>query len=158
MRGNRRQGFAFVAAGIAVAFTLAGAAMAALHGHAAATGTVVKVTEREYHISLSRSALPAGTVTFTVHNAGKVAHALDLSGAGLRTVKVPSIAPGKTRSVTVKLGGGKLTAWCPVPGHAAQGMRTSLSVQGATTSSGGSSSGGTTTTSGGSSSGGYVWG
>ena len=158
MRGNRRQGFAFVAAGTAAALALAGAAMAALHGPAAAAGTVVKVTEREYHISLSRSAVPAGRVTFTVHNAGKIAHALDLSGAGLRMVKVQTIAPGKTRSVTVKVSGGKLKAWCPLPGHAAQGMRTTLSVAGAAgTSSGGSagSSGGTTTTG---TSPGYTWG
>ena len=159
MRGNRRQGFAFVAAGIAAALALAGAAMAALHGHAAAKGTVVKVTEREYHISLSRSAVPAGTVTFTVHNAGTIAHALDLSGAGLKLAKVSTIAPGKTRTVTVKVSGGKLKAWCPVPGHAAQGMRTTLSVKGAAgTSSGGSAgtTGGTTTTGG--SSGTYGWG
>lgn len=164
MRGNRRQRIAFVAAGVAVALALAGAAMAALSGHAAASGTVVRVTEREYHIALSRTAIPAGKVTFTVHNAGKVTHALDLSGAGLAVVKVPPIAPGKTRSVTVKLTGGKLKAWCPIPGHAAQGMRTTLSVKaaaGTSSSSGGSagstggSSGGTTTTG---TDPGYVWG
>ncbi|MHB8470661.1 MAG: hypothetical protein ACYDCH_13050 [Gaiellaceae bacterium] len=155
MRRNR-QGFAFVAAGIAVSLALAGAAVAALHGHATAAGTVVKVTEREYHITLSRTVLPAGRVTFSVHNAGKLAHQLDLSGAGLRTVHLPTIAPGRTRSVTVKLGGGKLKVWCPVPGHAALGMRTSLKVKGATSSAGGGTAGGTT--GGTTTTPGYVWG
>jgi hypothetical protein len=79
-----------------------------------------------------------------VHNAGHIAHELDLSGAGLRTVHVAAIAPGKTRSVTVKLNGGTLSLWCPLPGHASLGMKASLTLQGATASSGGTP-GGTTT-------------
>jgi uncharacterized cupredoxin-like copper-binding protein len=131
MRGNGQR-LALVAAGIAAVLALAGGAIAAVHGHAAARGTVVKVTEREYRISLSTASLPAGTVTFSVHNAGRIAHQLDLSGAGLPTVHVPSIAPGKTRSVTVKLDGGTLSLWCPLPGHASLGMKASLKLQGAT--------------------------
>ncbi len=162
----KRHGVAFLAAGCAIALALAGAAMAALHAHTAAKGVAVTVTEREYHIGLSRTTLPAGSITLTVHNAGKIAHALALSGAGLKTtVKVPAIAPGKTRTVTVKVTGGKLSAWCPIPGHAAEGMKASFSVKGAAgASSGGTagSSGGTTggTSSGGTTtdSGGDVWG
>jgi uncharacterized cupredoxin-like copper-binding protein len=157
---RKRQGFAFVAAGAAVALALAGAAVAAINGHAARAATVVKVTEREYHISLSKTALPAGTFTFSIHNAGKIAHQLDLSGSGIRLKHVASIAPGTTRTITVKLTGGKLSIWCPLPGHAADGMKASLRVQGATSSSGGSAgagaTGGTDTTGGTDS--GAVWG
>lgn len=103
----------------------------------------MKVTEREYRISLSATSLPAGKVTFSVHNAGHVAHELELSGAGLRTVHVASIAPGKTRSVTVKVAGGTLSLWCPLPGHASLGMKASLKLQGATASSGGTTTGDT---------------
>lgn len=155
---RKRQGFAFVAAGAVLALALAGAALAAMSGRAASNaGTIVKVTEREYHISLSKTALPAGTVTFSIHNAGKIAHQLDLSGSGIRTKHVSTILPGATRTLTVKLTGGKLTIWCPLPGHAAEGMRTSLKVQGATTSSGGSAGSNAGTTTGGSDSG-AVWG
>jgi len=143
---GKRQRFALVAAGIAGLLAVTGAAVAAVHGHAGARGTTVKVTEREYRISLSVKSLPAGTVTFSVHNAGHIAHQLDLSGAGLRTVHVPTIAPGKTRSVTVKLGGGTLSLWCPLPGHASLGMKASLKVQGVTaTPPSTTTTGGTTT-------------
>jgi uncharacterized cupredoxin-like copper-binding protein len=135
---------ALVAAGIAAVLAVTGAAVAAVHGHAVARGTIVKVTEREYRISLSAKSLPAGTVTFSVHNAGHIAHQLDLSGAGLRTVHVPTIAPGKTRSVTVKLTGGTLALWCPLPGHASLGMKASLKLQGAAPAPG-TTTGGTTT-------------
>jgi len=140
---------ALVAAGMAGMLALAGAAVAAVHGHGGARGTTVKVTEREYRISLSVKSLPAGTVTFSVHNAGHITHELALSGAGLRTVHVRAIAPGKTRSVTVKLSQGTLSLWCPLPGHASLGMKASLKLQGATASSGGTTgvttTGGTTT-------------
>ncbi|MGZ4354698.1 MAG: hypothetical protein ACXVZ4_14280, partial [Gaiellaceae bacterium] len=73
-----------------------------------------------------------------------LAHALEISGPGLKTVKVPTIAPGASRTVTVKLGGGTFKLWCPIPGHAALGMTRSLTVSGSA-ASGGGASGGTTT-------------
>jgi len=115
----------------AVALALIGAAVAAVTARGSSTATVVRVTEREYHIALSPASAKAGSFTFHVHNAGKIAHKLDLAGAGLKsTVRVPTIAPGATRSVTVKLTGGKLSLWCPLPGHAALGMKTSFKVSG----------------------------
>jgi len=141
MRRNR-QGLAIVAAGITVALAVAGAAIAAVRGHGTARAAHVTVTEREYSIKLSANSLAAGTVTFKVHNAGHIAHALDLSGAGLKTtITVPTIAPGATRSVTVKLKNGTLSLWCPLPGHASLGMKASLQLQGSTASSGGTTTG-----------------
>jgi uncharacterized cupredoxin-like copper-binding protein len=146
----------FVAAGLAVALALAGAALAATVSHRSAATTTIKVTEREYHISLSAASAKAGSVAFVVHNAGKLAHRLDLAGAGLsKTVKVPLIAPGTTRKVTVKLTGGKLTLWCSQPGHAALGMKTSMKIAGPTAAPTGSGAYGTTTPT---STGGSAWG
>ena len=117
---------------------LTGATGAAIAAHSSASATTIRVTEREYHIALSATSAKAGTFTFRVHNAGKIVHKLDLAGAGLKsTVRMPSIAPGATRSITVKLTGGKLSVWCPVPGHAALGMQTSFKVSGGTTSGSG---------------------
>jgi hypothetical protein len=83
----------------------------------------------------------AGSVTFSVHNAGKLVHKLDLSGAGLKsTIKMSAIHPGTTKSVTVTLAGGTLSLWCPIPGHAALGMKTSLKITGGTGATGGTSS------------------
>jgi hypothetical protein len=120
----------------AIALALAGAAAAAVVARGSSTATVVKVTEREYHIGLSATSAKAGSVTFRVHNAGKLVHKLDLAGAGLKaTVRLGTIAPGASKSVTVKLAGGKLSLWCPIPGHAALGMKTSLKVSGASAGS-----------------------
>jgi uncharacterized cupredoxin-like copper-binding protein len=143
----RRHRAALVSAGAAVALALAGAAMAAIAGGRATHKSAITITEREYHIALSTKTVPAGTVTFTVHNVGKLVHKLDIAGAGLKsTVRVPSIAPGRTRSVTVSLAGGTLSLWCPVPGHAALGMKASLKVSGGSTSTGVSPAPATTTT------------
>ena len=132
----------FIAAGLAVGLALAGAALAATVSRRSVATTTIKVTEREYHIGLSASSSKAGSVTLVVHNAGKIVHSLDIAGAGLKsTVKLPSIAPGATRTVTVKVTGGKLSLWCPVAGHAALGMKTSLKVSGTAAGSGGTSTG-----------------
>jgi iron uptake system component EfeO len=147
---RRGQGLALAAAAAAVALALAGAALAALNGRAASHGTPVKVTEREYHIALSRTSAPAGTVTFSIHNAGKIAHGFAVAGAGVKAMTLKTIAPGATKTLTVKLSGGKLSIWCPQPGHAKLGMKASLAVK-STSSSGGTAGGNTggTTTSGG---------
>jgi uncharacterized cupredoxin-like copper-binding protein len=128
---RHRQRTVFIAAGVAVALALAGAAVAAVAARGSAAVTTVKVTESEYHIRLSAKSVPAGTVRFVVHNAGKIAHAFDLAGGGHGTVAVGTIAPGATRTKTVKLAGGAIALWCPIPGHAALGMKASLHVAGA---------------------------
>ena len=140
MRRNKHT-LGLVAASVAVSLALAGAAAAALIGQRSARATRVTVTESEYKIAVAPAKLQAGTTTFVVRNRGKLAHALDISGPGLKTVKVPTIAPGKSRTVTVKLGGGTFKLWCPIPGHAALGMTRSLTVTG-TAASGGATSGG----------------
>jgi hypothetical protein len=118
---------------------LAGAAVLALGGAAAAlairtvpatTPVTVTVTEREYRISLSTKSLPAGPVRLVVHNAGHVAHALSVSGAGLATRTTGSIQPGATKTLQVTLGGGGFKLWCPIGRHAALGMKASISVHG----------------------------
>jgi uncharacterized cupredoxin-like copper-binding protein len=153
MRRNKHV-VALVAAGMAVALAVAGAAVAALMGHRSPRATRVTVTESEYKIVVAPAKLRSGTFTFVVRNHGKLTHALEISGPGLKTVKVPSIAPGASRTVKVTLGGGTFKLWCPIPGHAALGMTRSLTVSGSASSGG--SSGGTTT--GSTTSSGAAWG
>ena len=128
---------AFLAAVAAIVLAVAGAALAAVMSHGSANAaTAIKVTEREYKITLSTRTAAAGTVTFTVHNTGHVKHALAVSGGGLSGVKKLSpIAPGKSRTLTVQFTkSGTVAVWCPMPGHAALGMKTSLKVSGGTAS------------------------
>jgi len=107
-----------------------GCAAAALATRSSPAKTTVTVTEREYRISLSTKAPPAGLVRLVVHNAGHVAHALSISGPGLATRTTGMIQPGATKALQVTLHGGTFTVWCPVGRHAASGMKTSISVRG----------------------------
>jgi plastocyanin len=133
------------------ALALAGAAVAGVVAHAGASKATIRVTEREYKIGLSTTHALPGPVRFEVKNTGKIPHALAIAGAGVKT-KTKLIQPGKTAVLLVILKQGAYALWCPVPGHAAKGMRASLTTPspsgaggGATTTSGG---GGTTTDSG----------
>ena len=134
---------------ILAALALAGAAVAGVVAHASAAKTTIRVTEREFKIGLSATHVPAGRVRFEVKNTGKYAHALSISGSGVK-LKTKLIKPGKTAVLLVTIRQGVYALWCPVPGHAAQGMKAELS--GPATSPGGggpvTTGGGTTTDSG----------
>jgi plastocyanin len=80
---------------------------------------------------LASGSVAAGRVTFTVHNAGRVAHVIAIAGTGLATRRTPLIQPGATRTLAVTLGGGTFRVWCPVGRHAAMGMKATLKVRGA---------------------------
>ena len=123
------------------ALALAGAAVAGVVAHASASKTTIHVTEREFKISLSATKAPAGPVRFEIKNTGKLAHALAISGAGVKT-KTKLIQPGKSAVLLVTFKQGAYSLWCPVPGHAAQGMKAKLLTL---TQSGGGGSPATTT-------------
>jgi plastocyanin len=122
-----------------------GAAGAALAGVVATGGTSttrVTVTEKEYRLTLSRTHLAAGKYTLVAVNKGMLAHSLDIAGPGMKSRRIAgTIKPGATGSLSVTLKTGSYSIWCPVAGHAALGMKTTLRVGAAST--------GTTTTSGG---------
>lgn len=139
MRVSRTTGL--LATTLALATT--GGAVAALTASAGTTSQRLTVTEVEYKIGLSSSHLKAGLTTFMVVDKGKLAHSLSISGPGLKKrLIVGTIKPGSSRAVTVTLKAGSYSLWCPVPGHAALGMRTTLKAGSST----GSTSGGSTTT------------
>jgi hypothetical protein len=119
-----------IAVGVVAALALVGAALGALAGRSNAEKTTVRVTVREYHISLSTTSPARGTVRLVVHNAGRTAHRLSIAGPGLAAATTPTIPPGATRSLVVTLHPGSLRLWCPLGNHAASGMKTSLSVRG----------------------------
>jgi uncharacterized cupredoxin-like copper-binding protein len=132
-----------------LAVALLGAAAAGVVAHASASSKTIAVTEKEYKITLTPKKATPGSVVFAVKNVGHYTHALAISGPGVATKKTALIKPGKTATLKVTLKAGTYTLWCPVPGHAAKGMKTKLTVPGAT---GGSTP--TTTTDTGSSGGG----
>jgi len=143
-----------VAAVLAVA--LLGAGVAGVVAHAGARTTTVKVTEKEFKIGLSARKVAAGPAQFVVRNTGHFPHALAISGPGVKMKKTPTIRPGKTARLRVTLAAGTYTLWCPIPGHAARGMKTKLAVTGTSAAPpAATTTAGTTTSSGG---GGAAWG
>jgi uncharacterized cupredoxin-like copper-binding protein len=89
-----------------------------------ASTTAVTVTATEFRFVLSRTSVPAGDVVFTVTNSGKVAHNFWIDGN-----VTPLVGPGDSATLRVKLGSGSAPYLCTVSGHAAAGMKGTLTVQ-----------------------------
>jgi len=113
---------------ITVAGALACAALAlalpALGGTTATGVTVTAGKPAEFKFTLSKQSVTKGAVTFTVANKGKLEH--DFKIAGKKTVK---LKPGRTTALNVTLKAGRVPYLCTLPGHAAGGMKGTLTVK-----------------------------
>ncbi|HZT53629.1 MAG TPA: hypothetical protein VE995_04535 [Gaiellaceae bacterium] len=125
-----------------MALGVAGGAVAVV-ARTAKKATRVTVTEREYRLTLSMAGkvLPAahlfrpGPYVLVAIDRGKVAHSLAISGPGIKLKRIPgTVAPGRSRTLAITLKAGTYKLWCPVPGHAALGMRTTMKVAGGSSS------------------------
>ena len=116
---------------------LAGAAVAGVVAHASAAKTTIRVTEREFAIGLSARTASAGAVVFKITNTGRTTHELAIAGPGV-SKKTSMIKPGQSATLAVTLRAGSYSLWCPIPGHAAQGMKAALTVKAGSSGSGGS--------------------
>jgi uncharacterized cupredoxin-like copper-binding protein len=112
--------WASVLAVIAAVFAVTGAALAA-PAHKTATVTVIAT---EFKFKLAPSTAKAGSVMFNILNKGKLSHDFTIGGK-----KSAMIAPGKSARLTVTLKAGKYPYSCTVPGHAAAGMKGTLTVK-----------------------------
>lgn len=92
--------------------------------------TSVGMSAREYSFGIYRR-VPTGRVRLNIHNFGEDAHDLQVRGPrGYRSSVSPEIAPGETLSFTVRLRRpGRYVFICLKPGHAAQGMKTTVTVR-----------------------------
>jgi uncharacterized cupredoxin-like copper-binding protein len=136
----------FLAAALGLA--LLGAATAGVVTRTGTAKSTITITEREFKISLSSKTAKAGTVRLVVRNTGKYGHSLSIKGKGV-SKRTPLIKPGKSTVLVVTLRSGRYALWCPVPGHAAQGMKATLALAGAggttTSQTGTTGTSGTTT-------------
>jgi plastocyanin len=107
-----------------------GAEAAAGEQGASASSHTIKVQETEFKIQLpALKTLAPGKYTFAVTNAGKIPHDLAIEGGKVAgPSKSPTIAAGKTATLTVSLEKGSYTLYCSVPGHRALGMVAKLAV------------------------------
>ena len=110
---------AFAAAAIAAGGASAHRAQPARAGEKATLLAKVKVTEKEFKITLSAKTAKRGVVAFQVTNIGALQHDFEISG---RSTKLLSHGQSDTLRVTF-LRKGTYPYKCTVPGHAAQGMK-----------------------------------
>jgi uncharacterized cupredoxin-like copper-binding protein len=103
------------------------AAMSAFGGSSSTDATTVAVTlgkPSEFKITLSKKTIVKGVTTFKVTNKGGISH--DFKIAGKKTV---SLKTGKAATLKATLKKGKYPYLCTLPGHAAAGMKGTLTVK-----------------------------
>ena len=100
-----------------------------LLAHRPENPAVVSATLTEWKVELSAGTIAAGTVTFTVTNAGSIPHALEVEGQGIEQ-ETSVIQPGATATLTLTLKPGTYEVYCPVgnDSHKKLGMETELKV------------------------------
>lgn len=91
------------------------------------TSQTVRVAEVDYKIRLPETTLEGGKYTFEVENDGKVPHDFVVKGSGVQE-GTPTIAPGKSASLTVELKSGSYEFYCSIPGHKQLGMDQKVTV------------------------------
>jgi uncharacterized cupredoxin-like copper-binding protein len=102
-------------------------ALPALAQSGARQATAVTVTAgkpSEFHFTLSKTKVPHGPVTFTIKNQGALPHDFKIGG---KVTKL--ISPGQSAKLSVTFAkAGKFQYLCTVSGHAAAGMKGTLTV------------------------------
>jgi uncharacterized cupredoxin-like copper-binding protein len=83
----------------------------------------------EWKVELSQGAITAGSVTFTVTNAGSIPHAFEVEGQGIEQ-ETDVIQPGSSATLKLTLKPGTYDVYCPVgaDSHKHLGMETHLRV------------------------------
>jgi uncharacterized cupredoxin-like copper-binding protein len=98
--------------------------------------TVVKATETDFHIALSKTTWKPGKYMFVAKNKGVTTHTIQITGPGLSNARAQDISPGQSTTLTVTLKKGTYDLFCPIPGHKALGMNVNITVRGSGGSSG----------------------
>ena len=102
-------------------------AVSAFGGSSSAAATTVTVTlgkPKEFNITLSKKTILTGATTFKVTNKGGASHDFKIAGK-----KTPSLKTGKAATLKATLKKGKYPFLCTLPGHAAGGMKGTLTVK-----------------------------
>jgi uncharacterized cupredoxin-like copper-binding protein len=103
------------------------AAVSAFGGSSSTDATTITVTlgkPSEFKITLSKKTIVKGVTTFKVTNKGGISHDFKIAGK-----KTPSLKAGKAATLKATLKAGKYPFLCTLPGHAAAGMKGTLTVK-----------------------------
>jgi uncharacterized cupredoxin-like copper-binding protein len=97
----------------------------------------IQVKETEFKLQPSEITLDKpGTYVFRAVNSGDTDHALEIEGEGIEE-ETEVIEPGQSAELRVTLKAGSYELYCPVDGHAEQGMEGKLTVKEGSAGSGG---------------------
>jgi len=98
----------------------------------AASGVVQVEAAKDgpYVFTPSAITVPAGPVTFSVHNAGSEEHEFEIFKGETVVDEVEGLVPGLTKALTVTLEPGEYTFMCKINGHDQLGMKGTLTVTG----------------------------
>jgi len=130
--------------GLGVALALA-VSIGALTAEAVTSNKAVAVTLNEFNAIPAVQGAPAGSVTFTVKNTGKVEHEFvvvktlrpagslashngEASEAG-NVGEIGSVKPGQEKKLTLTLKKGHYSLLCNLPGHSKSGQFTDFYVR-----------------------------
>ena len=119
-----RKGFALVVLIAAVSLVAAVSAFGGSSSSAATTVTVTLGKPSEFKITLSKKTIAKGVTTFKVTNKGGLSHDFKIAGK-----KTPSLKTGKAATLKATLKPRKYAYLCTLPGHAAAGMKGTLTVK-----------------------------
>src|SRR5712691_5248359 len=95
----------------------------------------ITVKLSEWKVELSETTVPAGTVTFSITNAGSIPHGFEVQGHGIEK-EIEVIQPGASDTLTLTLEPATYEVYCPVgeDSHKKLGMETHLKVVGSRSS------------------------
>ena len=125
---------ASLALAIAAAFALAACGTAAPSTGSATTvpSGIVAVQASNasgaYTFTPSTLTVPAGSVTFSVRNAGSEEHEFEIFKGETVVDEIEGLVPGLTKELTVTLAPGEYTFVCKLNGHDLAGMKGTLTV------------------------------
>lgn len=94
----------------------------------ASGGNVVMVQLKDFMITLDKSTVSAGMMTFNVKNNGPSPHNFNVKING-EEKGIPTIDPGTTMTLTLDLKPGTYDYRCTIPGHDLLGMKGTLTVK-----------------------------
>ncbi len=83
---------------------------------------------KDFMITLDKSTVSAGMVTFNVKNNGPSPHNFNVKING-EEKGIPTIDPGATMTITLDLKPGAYDYRCNIPGHDLLGMKGTLTVK-----------------------------
>lgn len=90
---------------------------------------VIAVEAKEFTFTPSALTAPAGSVTFSVRNAGSQEHEFEIFQGETVVNEIEGLVPGLTKSLTLDLQAGDYTFVCKLNGHDQLGMKGTLTVE-----------------------------